>query len=91
MYNVGVAIGDAMRSLLKIAAFMFLGYLCLAAYFGYQVGHGIYEAKASNALTALGANIVGREYTEQYAIQRAQVPALFTECPTFWIGLRAAE
>jgi hypothetical protein len=91
MYNVGVAIGDVLRSLVRIAALMFVGYLCLAANFGYQVGHGIYEAKASNALAAIGANIVGREYTEQYAIQQAQVPALFTESPTFWIGLRAAE
>jgi hypothetical protein len=79
------------RTTIALAIGLLIVYLGLSGLYGYRVGRAIYEAKASNTYIAIASNMVGREDTERYAINRLQVPAFITESPAFWLGLRLSE
>mgnify|MGYP001260956933 CR=1 FL=1 len=82
---------DSLRDLFRIALAVVAFYLLLSAYFGFRVGRAIYEAKSTNPFASIGANIVGQEYTERFAIEQMRIPAMFTASPAFWVALRASE
>jgi hypothetical protein len=76
---------------IQFGLFILAVYLAATAYVGYQVGHGIFLAKSSNALVAIGANLAGREFVEQQAILAAKLPDYVTDSPSFWWALRITE
>jgi hypothetical protein len=85
------ALDRLLLDLIKIAFGLLVLYLVIAAFYGYQVGRAIYEAKATNAVAAIASNVAGRELTEKYAIEQLQVPQVFMQAPSFWLALRLTE
>jgi hypothetical protein len=81
----------AVRATITLAIVLLFAYLGVSAFYGYQVGHTIYEAKARNAYIAIASTMIGREETEHYAITHLQVPDFVTKSPTFWLALRWSE
>jgi hypothetical protein len=79
------------RATIAVAIVLLIGYLALSGLYGYQVGRVISRAKASNTYIAIAFNMIGREETEEYAINRLGVPKFITESPAFWLGLRLSE
>jgi hypothetical protein len=77
-------------SFLKVAGYLLAGYLVLTAFYGFQMGRQIYQAKA-NPLLGIGAAIIGRDATESFAIQEANLPGWIIDSPTFWLALRISE
>lgn len=79
-----------MNTGLKLIAITVLAYLVLTAIWGVAMGRQISVAK-ENPLVGIGAEMVGRDATEEYAIRRLRVPQLVTKSPTFWAALRISE
>lgn len=82
---------DTSRDMFRIVLALFAFYLLVSAYFGFRVGRAIYEAKSTNPIAAIGATIVGQDYTERFVIEQMRIPSFLTASPTFWIALRASE
>ncbi|HEY1428019.1 MAG TPA: hypothetical protein VGF18_00470 [Candidatus Tumulicola sp.] len=68
-----------------------LGYFGVTALCGFELGRQISHAKTTNPLVAIGAQMIGREETEAYAIHKANFPNWITESPSFWVMLRKTE
>jgi hypothetical protein len=81
----------AIRATITLAIVMLFAYLGVSAFYGYRVGHVIYEAKARNPYIAIASTMIGREETERYAITHLDVPEFITKSPTFWLALRESE
>lgn len=79
-----------LTDLVRLGAFFLICYLGITAFFGFQLGRQVYEAKA-NPLIGLGSALIGREATESFAIRRANLPAWLSDSPTFWMTLRISE
>lgn len=77
-------------SFLKIAAYLFAGYLALTALYGFEVGRQIHQAKA-NPILGVGSAIIGRDATESFAIEQAHLSGWITGSPTFWLAIRVSE
>jgi hypothetical protein len=90
-HYVGLAVGDAVRTIITLAVVLLIIYLAFSAFYGYRVGRIIYAAKAANPYIAIASNMVGREQTEHFAITRLQVPDFITKSPAFWLTLRLSE
>jgi hypothetical protein len=79
------------RTTITLAIGLLIVYLVLSGLYGFRVGRVIHEAKASNAYIALASDMVGREETERYTVNRLHVPRFITESPAFWFALRLSE
>jgi hypothetical protein len=84
-------LGNAVRTTITLAIVLLIVYLGLSGLYGYQVGRVISRAKASNTYIAIASNMIGREETEEYAINRLGVPRFITESPAFWLALHLGE
>jgi hypothetical protein len=58
------------RTTITLAIALLIVYLVLSGLYGFRVGRVINEAKASNAYIALASDMVGREETERYTVNR---------------------
>jgi hypothetical protein len=78
------------RVVLALIVGVGLAYFSITALCGYELGRQINKAKG-NPLIAIGAQMIGRNETEAFAIHKANFPALITESPSFWLMLRQSE
>jgi hypothetical protein len=78
------------RIVLSLIVGVGVAYFSITALCGYELGRQINKAKA-NPLVAIGAQMVGRNETEAFAIHKAKFPAFITESPSFWLLLRQSE
>jgi hypothetical protein len=76
---------------IRLVLLLLIAYICSTAYVGFRVGRAIYTAKSTNVVAAIGSSIAGRDNTEKFALERANLPAYVTESPAFWWGLRLSE
>ena len=91
MHRVAARSGRTFEVVVWVVAAIAACYLLVGAYYGYQVGRAMHEAKASNPMLAMVAGAVGRNASEQFVIRRFNVPQYIVRAPTFWVALRMNE